>query len=74
MEKRTEDELINTMSIRRTAFDNALEMVVPVISEHGLEPYPVGGNIFAPGSKVTSVDQSLSHILSVADWLLEPLT
>ncbi len=71
---RLTDEIINSMSIRRTAWDNATEMVVPIIEDHGLAEYPVGGNVLVPGSKMTRVDQNINHILQLADWLLEPLT
>jgi hypothetical protein len=61
MDRRTQDELINTMSIRRAAWDNAVEMVVPVVEDHGLEPYNINTSPFVKGSTVTQVEQNLAR-------------
>lgn len=73
MEKRTQEDLLETIAIRRTAWLNAVEMVVPIVEDHGLVPYESKSVMFFGGSTVTKVDQNIRHIENVADWLLEPI-
>lgn len=73
MEKRTPEQVIQSMSLRREAWLAATELVVPVLEEHGLEPYETHAVLFVKGSTMTKVDQNVSHIQGVADWLLEPI-
>lgn len=61
------------MEQRLVAWSAAAEAVKPIVEQHGLEPYGAGGNIFAPTTRFTKVDQHIDHIMRVADWLLEPI-
>lgn len=72
--QRTKEDLAQTIAARRMVWEQAREMADPIVEKHGVQPYPVGGNIFAPGSKQTEVDQHISSVIEVAEWLLEPLT
>lgn len=69
-----QEQLAHQLAVKMMLWDKAKEMVEPIVLEHGLEPYSVGGNIFTPGSEITPVDQNISSIIEVAGWLLEPLT
>lgn len=77
MPKRTKKETVKDIAVRRTAWDHAVEMVVPIIEDHGLEEYKVnypGSTIFhTSNSSMTKVDQNVDHIIHVAEWLLEPI-
>lgn len=74
MEKRTKKEIIKSMSVKRVAWDHAVEMIVPILEDHKLQEYKVNAGPFNTGSTMTKVDQNVDHIIHVAEWLLEPLT
>lgn len=60
---------------RINAWTLAAELVDPIVELHGLEDFNSGANttIFSSigGSHVTKVDQHISHIMNVAEWLLK---
>ena len=70
---RTQDQLNAHIFQRRMAWEAAVEMVIPIVADHGLEPYDSSSNIFAPKMTNTKVDQNIRHIIDVAEWLLNPL-
>lgn len=53
------------------AFGAAAELVQPIVEQHGLETMGVGGNLMAPATKLSAVDQHVDQIIRLADWLLE---
>lgn len=55
---------------RLEAFQTAKVLVDPIIEEHGLHTYK-NGPPFGNGVTYTPVEQHISEILRVADWLLE---
>lgn len=56
---------------RRRVFELAAEMVDPIVKQHGLEKYTHQVNIFTTSFVSTPVDQHLTHIMSIADWLMQ---
>lgn len=60
----------SSMDRRKESWLTAGVMIRSVIDEHGLFPYTVG-NILATNATVTQVEQHISIIQQVADWLLE---
>lgn len=64
--------LMDNVIDRSTTWKLALEMVAPVIEQHGLEETKSTGMIFVPPSPNTVVEQHLDAIERVANWLLEP--
>lgn len=61
------------VAARQVVWSIATELVIPIIEDHGLEPFRSGPqNILVPGPHlVTKVDQNLDAIIRVADWLLD---
>lgn len=55
--------------IRLDAWNAAVDMVKPIIDEHGLEEYKTGA-MFSSVSTMTKVDQHIDHTMRVANWLL----
>lgn len=45
-------------------------MVAPIVEQHGIEESKIGGALFVSPTTLTKVDQHLSHIMNVADWLM----
>jgi hypothetical protein len=58
------------MEERLAAFNAAKEIVNSIVEQHGLEPVKMQAAAFTNPSTLTVVDQHISHILEVADWLL----
>lgn len=58
------------MDERLAAFNAAKELIEPIVDKHGLEPVKMAAPAFTQTSTLTQVDQHISHILDVADWLL----
>lgn len=57
---------------RLEAWKEATKLVEPIITQYGLERYSPGANIFASGTSViTPVDQCITHVMEVAEWLLK---
>lgn len=56
---------------RLSAWKQASKLVAPIVKTHGLEKYSLGASLFTTGIGVsTPVDQHITHIMDVADWLL----
>jgi hypothetical protein len=55
---------------RLAAFNAAKDLVAPIVEQHGLDVTKMSAPAFAQASSLTKVDQHISHILDVADWLL----
>lgn len=56
--------------MRIEAFKVAMELLKPIVDEHGLTEYKTGP-IFGPDMVFTPVDQHLNATIQLADWLLE---
>lgn len=54
---------------RRIVFETADTMVQPLVNQHDLKDHN-SGPVFT-SNPVTKIDQHITHILRVADWLLE---
>lgn len=58
------------MEKRLAAFKFASDLVAPIVEQHGVEKYSIG-SFLTNTSTYTSVEQHITHILQVGDWLLE---
>jgi hypothetical protein len=59
------------MKRRLKAWKMATEIVNPIIEQHGVEDISAPGSApFITSGKITKVEQHITHIMTVADWLL----
>lgn len=57
---------------RLKAWNDASELVEPIVEKHGLNQISPGGNMFGNGPAIlTPVDQHIEHIFTVAEWLMK---
>jgi hypothetical protein len=52
------------------AFLTAQTLIDPIIKEHGIKEVRKSVNMFTTVSVETPVEQHISHILNIAEWLL----
>lgn len=57
---------------RGLIWEKADQMVAPLVEQHGIEKVTFGGGLFPTTTDVlTPIDQHISSIIRVADWLLK---
>lgn len=67
----------DSVSFRRVVWETANDLVAPIVEKHGLEEYRTAPSSLAAAiastnvsTTFTKVDQHVSHIMAVADWLM----
>jgi hypothetical protein len=62
-----DEELVESMALRRLAWERARDLVSPIVDQHDLVERAPG--VFQPYAS-SKVDQHTTQIMEVAEWLL----